>query len=147
MAAAIGLSPESIGHAQPAFGTYGTVFVPSDLDASVARLYYGVLGRTPDAAGLQSLETQAAQGWSLEDLVSNALASPEYRASFGTPSNAQFVAELYQNTVNRTPDPGQGWTALLDAGASRASVALQIIQSPEARTDMAPRIELGFRVA
>ena len=147
VAAAIGLSPESIGHAQPAFGTYGSVFVPSDLDASVARLYYGVLGRTPDAAGLQSLEATAAQGWSLADLVSDALASPEYHATYGTPTNAQFITELYQNTVGRAPDAGQGWTAMLDAGASRASVAVQIIQSPEARTDLAPSIEAGFRVA
>ena len=143
----IGVSPESIGHVQPAFGTYGASSTLSEVDATVARIYYAVLGRAPDAGGLAFMEGLVSHGAALIDVVSDALASPEYRASFGTPSNAQFVTALYQNALGRTPEPGQGWTAMLDAGASRSSVALGVVQSTEARVDLSPYIERGFRVA
>ena len=147
VAAAIGVSPETLGRVAPAFLAPGGVYVPSEIDASIARVFYGVLNRAPDSGGLQYLEGVISRGGALIDVVADALASPEYHAAYGTPSNAQFVNALYQNTVGRPADPGQGWTAMLDAGASRASVALQIVESPEARADMAPNIEGGFRVA
>ena len=148
MATAIAVSAETLGRVAPAFLSASGVYVPSEVDASIARVFYGVLGRPPDSDGLQYLEGVIGRGAALTDVVADALASPEYAARFGTPGNQQFVDDLYENTVGRHADPGQGWTAMLDAGtASRASVALQIVESPEARADMAPQIELGFRVA
>ncbi len=60
------------------------MFVPSASDAAIARLYYGVLDRAPDAGGLASWEGAFAQGMSLTTIASDFIGSSEYAAHFGT---------------------------------------------------------------
>ena len=50
-------------------------------------------------------------------------------------TNALYVAKAYEDVLGRKPDPsGQVyWTNKLNNGADRGSVALQFINSPEAR--------------
>lgn len=148
VAAWIALSPESIGRMQPTFLAPGGVFVPDEGAASVARLYYGLLGRMPDSSGLQFFETHVHQGWSLADVAEGMIAAPEYLTKSGTLSNKQFVQALYTNALGRVADPEgrQAWTTALDYGASRASVAIGIAESQEAHSHLAPAIELGFKV-
>jgi hypothetical protein len=48
-----------------------------------------------------------------------------------------FVTGLYQNLLNRNPDPGglAAWVAAINGGASNQQVATAIWQSPEHRAD------------
>ena len=155
VAAQVALSPEAIGPVSPAFTNGPGVFEMSAFDASVARLYYGLLDRTPDAAGLKGWETFGTTSnplspiSTLSTITAGILQSPEYLANSGGLSNAQFIDAIYQNALGRAPDAGglQNDLTALNAGASRASVALGITESPEAAQYLAPNIEYGFKLA
>jgi hypothetical protein len=142
----IALSQESQNDLAPTF--QAGVFVPSQTDAQIAQLYYGILDRAPDAGGLASWEVAVAQGMPLLQVAQDFLASPEYTAKFGNPSNAQFVTALYEGALGRAPDASgeQGWLGALNGGTSRAAVALGIAESPEATSHLASQIEVGFRI-
>ncbi|SEC97374.1 protein of unknown function [Rhizobiales bacterium GAS191] len=142
----IALSQEAQTDLAPVF--QAGVFVPSQADAEIARLFYGVLGRAPDPNGLAYWENDFAQGDSLTKIASDFLNSAEYTQSFGTPNNTQFVNALYEGALGRSPDPmgGQYWINSLDQGASRASVAVNIAESPEAMSHLSSQIEAGFKI-
>jgi hypothetical protein len=143
----IALSTESQNDLAPTF--QAGVFVPSQSDAEIARLYYGILDRAPDAAGLATWEAAFAGGLSLSSIAQDFLSSAEYTSRFGTPSNTQFVTQLYEGALGRAPDTSglNGWVSDLNAGVSRATVALGIAESPEAMGHLASQIETGFKVA
>jgi hypothetical protein len=125
------------------------VFVPSQSDAEVARLYYGVLDRPPDASGLAFWENAISQGTSITTIATDLINSPEYTTRFGSPSDAQFVNALYEGALGRPPDPlGElGFTTALSLGVSRGSVAVAISESPEAANHLSSQIETGFKIA
>lgn len=108
----------------------------------IARLYYGLLDRSPDYAGLDSWKQS---GLSIQDIAKSFLASPEYAADHGNPSNTEFVTQLYEGALGREPEAAglNSWVAALDQGASRASIALGISESPESVQHNNP---LGFVV-
>jgi len=58
--------------------------------------------------------------------------APVFVAYVGT-SHQRYVVQLYNDLFHRYPDPGglQGWTAVLDGGASYQSVAMSITSSRE----------------
>ncbi|MBV9654589.1 MAG: DUF4214 domain-containing protein [Acetobacteraceae bacterium] len=148
VAARIALSPE---------GQWGTranlsgggVFVPDAGTSDVARLYYGVLGRAPDASGLSSFgQAVHAGSLSLADIAQQMLSSPE-GAGLAAEGDGDYVATLYQNALGRTPD-SQGlaaFTSALANGTSRAAVALMISDSPEALANQVGKIELGYHLS
>ena len=144
----IATSPESQGDLAATFQT--GVFVPSATDASIARLYDGLLGRAPDTAGLQNWEAAAASGTSLATIASSFISSSEFAAAHPNQTNDQFVQILYQGALGRSSagDPGaQGWVQALNGGATKASVALGIAESPEAVTHLSSQIETGYKLA
>jgi hypothetical protein len=147
IAVAIALSPEAQSHLAPVFQT--GVFVPNEADAAVARLYYAILDRPPDAAGLALWENDLAHGDTLANIATDFLNSAEYAANFGTPSNAQFVTALYEGALGRAPEPAgeQAWLGALNQGVSRGTVAADIAESPEAVVRLAPQIEISFKLA
>jgi hypothetical protein len=155
VAAQISISPEAIGDATPAFTTPPYIFAPSAIDTSIARLYYGLLDRPPDLAGLTGWESFAntmnssAPLATLPTIVNYFLQSNEYAAANGSISNAQFINELYQNALGRVADAAgdQQWLNALNQGSSRATVAIGIIESPESTAHLAPNIEYGFKLA
>ena len=108
-----------------------------DLDegaAQVARLYDTVFGRLPDQNGLAYWAEAVDEGRaSLQGMAQGFMASPEYRAVYGSLSNADFVQAVYRNTLDRPGDAaGAGyWTAQLDAGLSRAAMVVSFSESPE----------------
>jgi hypothetical protein len=124
-------------------------FVPSSTDCNIARLYYSLLDRAPDAAGLLGWENAAAQGTSLSAIAQSFIGSPEYQNLHGQQSNQQFVDALYQAALGRAPDAAgeQGWLAALGQGSSRAAVALGFASSGEAQQHLAASIEIGFSIA
>ncbi len=68
--------------------------------AAIERLYFGVLDRAPDAAGL--LHWQST-GLPLEAMAADFVHSDEFIIRFGTTSDV-IIANLYRNVLDRDPD-------------------------------------------
>jgi hypothetical protein len=147
VAVSIVLSSE---HQQRLQSTFDSgVFEPSASDASIARLYYGLLDRAPDASGLAGWENALAQGTSIQQIAQAFISSSEHAKVHGQDSDQQFVQSLYQDALGRPADAGglASWEAQLSQGASRASVAVGIAESPEAQGHLAANIEVGWKLA
>ncbi|HUN39728.1 MAG TPA: DUF4214 domain-containing protein [Acetobacteraceae bacterium] len=119
--------------------TDGTaVFDPTGDAAAVTRLYQVVLGRAPDAGGLENWTVQLnSHTLGLNDVALDFINSSEFSARFGTLGNQAFVAQLYQNMRGTAGDPQgvQTWNAALNAGVSRSQVALGFADSIESQND------------
>ncbi|MGE7413239.1 DUF4214 domain-containing protein [Methylobacterium tarhaniae] len=125
------------------------VFVPDAEAAAVARLYHGLLGRAPDAAGLASWTDYVEGGGSLTSVADAFLISGEYQARSPGLSDSAFVDALYTDALGRAPDTvgAVGWNLALAGGASRADVAIGIAESPEAALHLAGAIEQSYTLA
>lgn len=147
LAVAFALSAENQAQMQGAFDA--GVYAPEAHADEVARLYYGVLGRAPDGGGLTVETSVLNQGSSLTDLAQLFLTSPEYAATHGALNDRQFVQTLYSGALGRQADQGGllAYTDLLARGVSRASVAVAIAESPEARGHLLSSIEQSSRLA
>jgi hypothetical protein len=104
------------------------------LAAVVRESYHAILGRAADAGGLQYWTSQLQAGLSAEQLRADLLASPEFYAQAGG-NTESWLGAVYQEALSRPADgPGEGyWLTQLGQGTSRASVALALATSPEAR--------------
>ena len=94
-------------------------------------LYVGALDRTPDPAGLQFWQGALAAGASRKSVIEAVFAGQEYDK--GHPTNAAFVADLYNDMLGRAADANglQFWTKQLDAGVTRAQVVGSFANSSE----------------
>ncbi|WP_430911498.1 DUF4214 domain-containing protein [Methylobacterium sp. sgz302541] len=146
VALAFALSPENESQIAPAL--QAGVFAPDPTASDMARLYYGLLDRAPDEAGLRFWTAQATSGAPELSIAQAFLDSPEYAAPYATLSDQAFLAHLYEGALGRSPDQAglDHWQAALDAGRSRASVALAISESPEAMLHHLPVIEQGWHL-
>jgi len=99
------------------------VFADNADQAAVANMYHAALGRNADASGLEFWFDRVDEGISLEAIAQGFLSSAEYTA-LGAQTDAQFVAELYENLLGRDADAAGTafWTGQLTAGVSRADV-------------------------
>jgi hypothetical protein len=122
------------------------IFVP-DAEASAAgRLYFGLLDRPGDAAGVLSFKTFLEGGGTTTQAAQAFINSSEYQTKFAGLSNADFIDQLYENTLGRDPDSGgfDAYTTALNNGTSRDDVAVAITQSAEAQQHLAPVLEQGW---
>ena len=140
-------SPENLEGLRDAF-EHG-VFTVDPGASGVARLYYGLLDRAPDAGGLDSFCDLVEGGMALNGVAGMVLGSGEYAAKFAGLSDAAFVAALYDHALGRTPEAAgaQSWQAALSQGGTRAEVAVGITQSGEAQQHLMPQIETGWHLA
>ncbi|MER2267327.1 Ig-like domain-containing protein [Methylobacterium oxalidis] len=141
------LSGENVAGMQAALGA--GIYVDDHAATDAARLYYALLDRAPDAAGLQSW-TQALKGGLSEAGMAQAfLGSGEFQAKHAGLSDAAFVDMLYENALGRHAETAglANWTSALGHGATRAEVALGIAQSEEAHHHLAGHIEQGWHLA
>ena len=102
--------------------------------ASVARLYYAALERSPDANGLVGWKNAIDNGMSLSTAADGFAASAEFQQKYGTLTNQQFVEQLYHNVLDRDGDAAgvSGWTNYLNSGAGdRGDVLLGFSNSFE----------------
>ena len=109
----------------------------------VVRLYRAYFLRDPEVGGFDYWLGQRRAGRSLAWVSSSFASSPEFRARYGTLTNQQFVALVYQNILGRPGEPSgvAYWTGELDAGRkNRGGVMLGFSESPEYKT------RLRFRV-
>ncbi|MCB1333944.1 MAG: DUF4214 domain-containing protein [Roseivivax sp.] len=120
------------GTAQDSYAYYRDGLKASFADDTY-RLYLATLGREPDAAGHEHWATQLANGSSYAGVVSGFVDSPEFRQTYGTLTDAEFVALLYQNVLHRTPDQAglDGWLARMATGTTRQGVVEGFAQSAE----------------
>ena len=114
--------------------------------APVARLYWAYFDRIPDTEGLLHWVHETGHHGATLDSVSQAFAgSSEFRGTYGSLSDAEFVRLVYRNVLNRAPDAGgeSYWTERLDAGThSRGQVMTGFSESPEYRTVLAARVRV-----
>jgi hypothetical protein len=94
--------------------------------------YQKYLGRAADPAGTLYWVAQMQHGLTDAGLIASLASSAEFFAK-SLNSNFIYVGDLYQSILGRTADPqGQAyWARLLNAGASRYSVALGLTMSGE----------------
>lgn len=94
--------------------------------------YETFLGRSPDSGGMNYWIGQMQAGMSIEVVDAAFLASNEYVLDQGG-TNVGWVDGLYRDLLARAPDaPGlQFWNGLLEAGVSKAVVAMAIAGSFE----------------
>ena len=121
--------------------TDGTLSVGTNTnEATIQRLYEGLLGRGSDTGGISFYDAQLIGGMSVSMVAGQILASPEFIADHGTLTDQQFVAMLFQGLLGRpaAADPNSSfWTNLLANGESRADVAVGIANTAEAKTHLA----------
>ncbi|TXM58305.1 DUF4214 domain-containing protein [Methylobacterium sp. WL120] len=134
------------------------MFVPDALDSAVAREYYAILGRTPDATGLQGFEAQVKQAaasggangtfQALGNVANAMLNSSEYATTHAGQTTAGFVDSLYVGALGRHADAGGAafFADQLAHGISKAAVVLEISQSAEAQVHLVGQIENGFHL-
>lgn len=125
------------------------VFAPDPDTSNTARLYYGLLGRAPDAGGLAGWTNLAKQGVPLQNIAQGFINSAEYQNQHMGMTNTQFVDSLYVDALGRHADPSglQGWLNALSGGASSAAVAVGIAESSEAQQHHLAQIEAGWLLA
>jgi hypothetical protein len=102
--------------------------------ALLIKLYQQCFGRLPDYEGIRYWLDEVASGRQTREQVANAFVnSDEFRRKYGTPTNDQFVAVMYQNALNRQPTTAetQAWVAQLAGGTSRGAVAISIANLAE----------------
>jgi len=101
----------------------------------IEQLYETYLGRNADAGGLASFTAQMNAGATTSDVAKALIDSPEFNARH--PSNTNFVAALYHDALGRAPDAsGQAYfVGQLNAGASRATIAADVLFSTEKSQD------------
>ncbi|WP_336491035.1 DUF4214 domain-containing protein [Methylobacterium nigriterrae] len=142
-------STEHMNELQPAFNE--GVFVPDPTACDVARLYYGLLDRAPDATGLQGWSAEAHAGTSFSAIAQGILSSPEYAALHpSSQTDAQYVEALYESALGRSPEAAgaQYWEgALASHGLTRADLAVGISESVEACEHLTSSIEAGWHLA
>lgn len=77
-----------------------------DADRIVRRAYQDVLGRDPDAAGLQQYRSRIIDdGWNEQQVRDSIRTSPEFRDRLRKRAE-DIVREAYKAVLNRDPDPG-----------------------------------------
>jgi hypothetical protein len=119
----------------------GQLSVGTDTDeATVQRLYEGLLDRGNDPSGIEYWTDQLLAGDSKTDIAQGFLNSSEYTAAHGTMTDAQFVESLYTGLLGRTAEQTglTFWTGALGSGETRAAVAVAIADSAEAKAHLTP---------
>jgi hypothetical protein len=107
---------------------------------SAARIYYTVLDRAPDTAGLTFWTSEISRGeLGLADEADSFVKSAEFASRYGNLSDAAFVNQIYENALGRPADSaGLGaWGGLLANGGGRYNVVMAISESSEAKARFA----------
>jgi Ca2+-binding RTX toxin-like protein len=114
--------------------------------ASVARLFWGTLGRAPDAGGLIFWTNQlTSHAQTLQQEAAGFVGSPEFQGTYGSLDNNAFVNQLYLNVLHRPADAGglAFWSGQLNAGTPRADVTLGFTESLEFQINLIGQVDNG----
>lgn len=110
----------------------------------VIRLYSAYFLRPPDKAGLNFWLDRRRGGSTLSKISDTFAASSEFKNRYGSLTNAAYVELVYDNVLDRAPDPGglAYWTAQLDQKKkTRGQVMLSFSDSNEYKTKRAVYVD------
>ena len=110
---------------------------------SLTRLYEASFNRIPDYNGLMFWNSVYGRGVPLNDIARIFYASPEFKMLYGNETtNLQYVRILYQNVLDRLPDPGGEvfWLTMLNRGMDRGDVLNSFAQSQELKNKMVDQV-------
>ncbi len=130
--------------------TEGTLYLDTGQgeNSGVAyRLYQATFDRTPDKGGVKYWIDRIDSGLSGHDAAGHFVASAEFKQTYGSLSNTQFVATIYENVLGRTGEAGGTafWENYLSTGqGDRASVLLGFSESSENVQLVGQSISDGF---
>lgn len=113
--------------------------IDDDYDGQAFRLYMAALDRTPDPTGLANWTNLLRSGADLDDVANGFVTSTEFQSRYGDLDNSEYVTQLYQNVLNRTPDASgfSNWVGQLESGETRESVLIGFSESTENRLQAA----------
>ena len=115
---------------------------------TVYRLYRAAFDRAPDLIGQGFWMEMMDRGVSADTVAASFIGSKEFTDLYGAaPTNAEFVTRLYQNVLDRAPEPGgyNFWMGVLNDGlASRSTVLLAFANGVENSTNVAELIAGGI---
>lgn len=111
------------------------IWIQDEGTVAIARLYDTVFDRLPDVGGLASYRAALDQGFSLAQIATVLIGSPEFQARYGSLSNQQFVEQIYRFVLNREGDAAgiASYVQALSQGYTRTDVVLVFSESPEHR--------------
>jgi hypothetical protein len=119
--------------AQPIVGNFDPP-VPSPVDESalIRQAYQQFLNRDADANALANWNASMAQGLTDASFVATIIGSGEYYALHGS-TDQGFIKGVYEDLLGRDPSAGEllTWQGVLNAGQSRTSMALDVLNSTE----------------
>jgi len=128
------------------FADYGVAFDIDGTAGQAYRLYKAAFDRVPDLPGLGYQMNALDQGFTLSQVATAFIASPEFQARYGNVTDTQFITLLYQNVLDRAPDPG-GLQFHLDElahGETRGDVLVHFSDSPENKANVIGLIQGGM---
>ena len=101
--------------------------------AQVRRLYLAYFRREPDQSGRDYWTAKLTAGLPLWQVSAEFARSAEFRSTYGSLGNADFVRLVYSNVLGREPDAGgfAHWTGKLAEGRSRGWVMVSFSESRE----------------
>jgi serralysin len=111
------------------------------------RLYQAAFDRAPDLHGLGYWIKLMDGGLGLEQVAYEFANSPEFRDTYGTTTNAQFVGLLYENVLHRPAEDGgfNYWMSMLnDHGMTREALLGHFSESPENQAQVIGAIDNGI---
>lgn len=122
-----------------------------DLDGPCGQaysLYRAAFGRAADQAGLGFWIRMLEDGATVPTLAQAFMNAPEFQARYGNGlTDAELVAQLYANVLQRAPDPAGSayWNDVLSThAATRAEVMAAFSQSAENQSALAELVGNGF---
>jgi methionine-rich copper-binding protein CopC len=112
------------------------------------RIYKAAFNREPDKAGIGYWISKLDNEMDMIELAQRFVDSAEFQTVYGTkPSNAEFVAKLYQNVLGRSPDAtGYTWWVNkmnTDSSKSFAKVLADFSEGTENTTALAGQLDDG----
>jgi Ca2+-binding RTX toxin-like protein len=123
--------------------------VALDIDGTAGeayRLYQAAFDRSPDYGGLGYQMHALDTGLTLSQVANNFINSPEFKATYGSLDDTQFVTQLYANVLHRAPDTGglAYHVARLESGVGRYDILVGFSESPENKAALLGEIEHGM---
>jgi Domain of unknown function (DUF4214) len=118
----------------PSSRNRNVAYLNANNDIFVRSLYYSILDRKPDEAGVRNWTKSLVGGKSRAWVITEFFRSPEYLNK--RKNNTEYVRDLYQGVLGRQPDPSGllHWVNLLNSGNSRHSVLNGFLNSKEYRS-------------
>ncbi len=117
-----------------------------DLRHPVIRLYLAYFDRAPDHGGLEYWLKKRAAGTKLEVASQSFANSSEFTNTYGKLDDTAFVTLVYQNVLDRTPEPGglQYWVSRLEAKTiTRGKLMTSFSESNEHKAKSRGRVQVA----